>query len=132
MALQRGAMDFHLALVANSGLTEESFKSSQTNAKDSYLSLVSTMRPWTKVDQASRQSAMIDNAYDEYKAAFGEDMQDPEFQKRNVEALARWKAERDATLTPEDVEAVVSRKLVARDSRIEEMRRRLRNPSVRR
>jgi len=34
--LHRGVLDYHLALVANSGLTEDSFKTAQENARNAF------------------------------------------------------------------------------------------------
>lgn len=96
LKLQRSVFDFHLALVSNSGLTEESFKQSQKHAKDAFYNILGLLRPWEGTTPEARQKQEIDALKQAYHEAFGESLDNPEFIQREKEAVARWAAEREA------------------------------------
>jgi hypothetical protein len=79
---------FHLALVSNSGLTEDSFKSAQTNARDTFFDLIGSLRPWEGTNAAERKGKEIEDLRQAYIDAFG-DPNDPVFAKQLEEGVAR-------------------------------------------
>jgi len=74
-ALIEHLYSYHLALVSNSGLTENSFKSVQESAKENFEELLNASRPWSK------STGRFDNVREElvqgWKEVWGEDLDDP-------------------------------------------------------
>jgi hypothetical protein len=125
--LQTKVMDFHLALVSNSGLTEDSFKSSQANARETFYDIIAVTRPWEMGSKDQRQEKLLNDSYDAYKAAFGEDLRDPEFKERNKADVAQWKLDRELeeANSPDAIEAIVHRKITERNQKLAVMRKQL-------
>ena len=92
--LQDAIYRFHLSLVSNSGLTEESFAEAQKNAQNGFYDVVGLLRPWAGVSAAERQTQEVDTLKKAYEEAFGRSLDDPEFIKQEEEAVARWRADR--------------------------------------
>lgn len=101
LALLQGVYRFHLALVGNSGLTEESFKKSQERGRDAFNDILGLLRPWEGKTAKERQSREVEDLRQAYIAAFG-DYRDPEWQARQDAAIAAWVAGTDAELAKED------------------------------
>jgi hypothetical protein len=80
VALQ-AAYDFQLALVGNSGLTEESFKASQKTGKEIFQQIIDTQMPWAAADLKGQKDREVNSLIDAYKRMIG-DPDDPEFQKK--------------------------------------------------
>lgn len=80
VALQ-AAYAFQLALVGNSGLTEESFKNSQKTGKEIFQQIVDTQMPWAAVHTKGHKDREVNSLIDAYKQLIG-DPNDPEFQKK--------------------------------------------------
>jgi hypothetical protein len=75
--LMRELYSYHLALVSNSGLTDDSFKSTQKTAKGNFEDIINSMRPWlgTKEDRLDGEA---DQMKEDWKHFFGWDLDDPE------------------------------------------------------
>ncbi len=95
LKIQTSAFDFHRALVANSGLTEESFKSAQTNAKDTFYDIIASLRPWEGKSSAARKEKESTSLRQSWFEAFGVDPNDPAWQENNRRDIEKWKAERN-------------------------------------
>ena len=61
---------YHLALVSNSGLTDDSFKSIQASARENFEELINVLRPWaTKATFSNPKDELISG----WKQVWGED-----------------------------------------------------------
>lgn len=93
---------YHLALVSNSGLSEDSFKSTQDSARENFDDLVGTLRPWVGRTKTDRHQ----NEYEQFKANWqrlvGWDVSDPKLLKewqenaKSLAAKAELKRENEA------------------------------------
>ena len=105
--LLKPLFDYQLALVANSGLTEDSFKKAQESARDNFETIVGAMRPWEGRNKEERLSGDIDQYKKDWQEIFGWDLDDEEqlteyWEKRNkAEARLGLEAEQ-ATQEEED------------------------------
>lgn len=104
--IQKGILDFHLALVSNSGLDDDSFKSAQESAKTAVFDMMGLLRPWEGQSYQDRQKQEYQSLVDEYKREFG-DPSDPEFQAREAEALAAWQRQLAAQPGETDIERIM-------------------------
>lgn len=93
LALQRSVYDYHLALVGNSGLTEDSFKGAQEHARETFYDILASMRPWEGTTKEARREKEYDELREKWKAAWGVDPSDPVWQEENARALKAWKEE---------------------------------------
>jgi hypothetical protein len=117
--LRRGLYDYHLALVANSGLTPESFKQTQESARDDFEELIATIRPWEGHDKSSRLDGVVEEFRRDWKEFAGWDLEDKE-------ALAKWEAETKANYEKHDAEqAALAEEEETRDDRFEEAKKRV-------
>ena len=69
---------YHLALVSNSGLTEESFKSTQQSARDNFEEFVAKVRPWLGRSKEERSKQEGEQMKEDWKEVFGWDLDDKE------------------------------------------------------
>lgn len=69
---------YHLALVSNSGLTEESFKSTQQSARDNFEEFVAKVRPWLGRSREERGKTEGEQMKEDWKQVFGWDLDDKE------------------------------------------------------
>ena len=90
---------YHLALVSNSGLTDESFKSTQESARGNFKDISTQLRPWT--DEKAQSYAERDQMAADWEKFFGWDMDDPV-------ALKKWQDE-GAGLVEEAAETATRR-----------------------
>tara|TARA_B100001750_G_C15421785_1_gene553351 strand:+ start:449 stop:865 length:417 start_codon:yes stop_codon:yes gene_type:complete len=67
---------YHLALVSNSGLTQDSFKSTQKSARDNFEELTASMRPWAGRNAQERLGQEKEQLAADWKYYFGWDMTD--------------------------------------------------------
>ena len=74
--LLRDIFNFHLALVSNSGLTDESFAKEQSKARDAFYDITGAIRPWEGVSAEARKAKEIKDLRQQYIAVFG-DPSDP-------------------------------------------------------
>jgi len=98
------AFAYHLALVANSGLTEESFEKCQAAAKERYFDLLGTIRPWEGKSFVERKAAEFKDARQMYIDATGFDPLDPAFKAYEAQQIERLLAG-EFDIVDEDAEA---------------------------
>ncbi len=101
------AFQFNLALVANSGLTEESFKEQQENGKERYFDLLGTYRPWEGRSYVDRKSTEFKDARQAYIDNFGVDPLDPRFKEWEAQTIAGFGSE----VMTESADELVTRRL---------------------
>jgi len=92
--LHRGVLDYHLALVANSGLTEDSFKTAQENARNAFYDILGSLRPWEGASAADRKRREIEDLRQAYIKEFG-DPSTPEFKAARAEELRKFHEHRN-------------------------------------
>lgn len=73
----RELYSYHLALVSNSGLTDDSFKSTQKTAKGNFEDIINSMRPWSGTKE-DRLDGEVDQMKEDWKRFFDWDLDDPE------------------------------------------------------
>ncbi len=103
LVLQQGVMAFHLALVSNSGLTEESFGKSQDNARNSFYDVVGLLRPWEGSSAAERKAREYSDLRQAYVDAFG-DPSDPQWQAEQAAAIEAWREQSKKAVVKEEDE----------------------------
>lgn len=111
--------DYHLALVANSGLSEDSFKSTQESARDNFEDIVAAKRPWIGNTKEDRLNNEISNYKQDWQEIFGWDLDDPKAMKVWREASkrnAKGEYDRQQSIAQEAIDKV---------TRIEEARERV-------
>ena len=102
MQLQRGILDFHLALVGASGLSDDGFRSAQERAREAIFDMMGLVRPWEGMGYAERKKREHEGLLNDYIREFG-DPRDPVFKQKEAEALAAWK-EQIASRQPEETD----------------------------
>ena len=97
---------YHLALVSNSGLTEDSFKSVQGSAKENFGELMNVSRPWAKSTEQFQD--VREELVQGWKEVWGEDINDPEVLatwKKDMEGLANFVENRMSQESEQDTDA---------------------------
>lgn len=122
MRTQDAMLRFHLALVGNSGLTEESFKTAQSNAKDTLYDYLNLLKPWEILSSSAQKQAEVSRLKQAYIRAYG-DPSDPQWQAEQEEALREWKEARIARLAASE-DNVMTRLAERRQAHLQEMRER--------
>lgn len=124
--LRKSLYDYHLALVANSGLTDDSFKQMQTSAREDFEELISSVRPWESSSKDSRNDGIVEEFRRDWKEFAGWDLDDKE-------ALAKWEEDykkgMDEQQARHDTEA---REEQEKDNKLEAHRKRTRDRKQRR
>ena len=113
----------HLALVGNSGLTEESFESSQKEASSAVRRIAGGLKPWHDFSEAAALHDKTDKIREDYKAAFGYYPDDPEWlesTRKNLEEARARRAEQAANPV-EDDHARVRRLRAEQQKRLEKL-----------
>lgn len=106
---------FQCALIANGGLTEESFTQSQRHTKETCNELINAIQPWAAKSAGSVRQKHIQELIALYKEVVG-DPDDPVFKaKMEAEAAAMLAEARRAV--PESDEDRIERLSLERDSR---------------
>lgn len=82
----KSAYAYQCALVANSGLTEQSFKDSQRTAKELFTEIVDAFSPWAAKNAGAMKDQEINSMIDAYKRLIG-DPNDPVFQEKLRQTL---------------------------------------------
>lgn len=84
---------YHLALVSNAGLSEESFKKVQEDARETYEDLSNEIRPWlgkTAEERAEEKTGQDkDQMKEQWQEFFGWDLDDPVAFKEWQEDMAK-------------------------------------------
>ena len=112
------AYRFHLALIGNGSLKEDSFKSAQSNAQNLFFDLMGTIRPWEGSSAEERKNQEIEALRARYIERFG-DPDDPEFQAEMQRQLEIWQASDDALRNTEDDMERIDRLRSLRDARLQ-------------
>ena len=81
LKLREAVYQYHLALVANSALDDESFKKVQGAAKDTFDDILEAYRPWDDEARSDRYKHGVSGAMEAYKRLIG-DPDDPEYQRK--------------------------------------------------
>ena len=106
-------------MVANSGLTEDSFKQIQESARGDFENLISAVRPWEGRNKERRLDSAIEEFRRDWKEFAGWDLDDKE-------ALAKWEKETEANYAKHDAEQErIAEEEATRESRLEEGRQRV-------
>ena len=114
---------YHLALVSNSGLTQDSFKSTQKSAKDNFEEISVSMRPWTGRSAEEKLSQEKEQIEADWKYYFGWDMNDPDEVDKYVkkrEEIAKEHVEAEAQRVSENFEGET--KMIATKERVRQRR----------
>lgn len=121
--LLRDLYTYHLALVANSGLSDDSFKSVQESARDNLDRIISIRRPWDAKDKTDRISDEVTQFKEDFKGFFDIDLDDEDQKKEYYEEL---KGALDDQKEYEEVSGEDAQKLKINEAakRVEERRRR--------
>lgn len=123
--LLRDLYTYHLALVANSGLSEDSFKSVQESARTNLDQLIAVRRPWEEVEKTDRVSSEVSQFKEDFKRLFDIDLNDEEqkekYYKELEQAIVGQKEHEHEEASSEGVQA---RKIEEAAKRVEERRRR--------
>lgn len=102
--------NYDLSLVANSGLTEESFKKVQGTAQKAFKKILAVYRPWEESEAGHVDESQSDRDMQAFQAMVG-DPTDPEFIRQAELALKaeedeakeeKRKQDEDASLTTEE------------------------------
>jgi hypothetical protein len=103
--LLKPLFDYQLALVANSGLTEDSFKKAQESARDNFENIVGALRPWEGRTKEERLSSDIDQYKKDWQELFGWDLdneeQAAEYWKKRTKAEAQFEQESEQAIQEE-------------------------------
>jgi hypothetical protein len=91
----------HLALVANSGLTEESFDKEKQIVQELYYDVIGQLRPWEGVSWKERKKAEVKSLRQQYIDNFGVDPADPAFKEWEAKQIAAMLAGDDDEETDE-------------------------------
>jgi hypothetical protein len=114
---------YHLALVSNSGLTEDSFKSTQKSARNNFEELMSAARPWTGRSVEERLDQESDQIKEDWKYFFGWDMDNPGEVSAYIkerEEMAKKHAEEEARKVSEEFEGET--RMIATQERVRKRR----------
>ena len=106
LKMQESLLAFHLALVSNSGLNDDSFKTVQEKAKEDLFDMMGLFRPWEGMTAAERKAKEYESLLDEYKQEFG-DPSTPEFKAKEAAALAEWNRQLATQPSESDLERIV-------------------------
>ena len=122
--LLRDSYTYHLALVANSGLAEDSFKSVQESARETLDKLIELRRPWEAGDRANKLLDEVAQFKEDFKHFAGVDLDDEEqaekYFKHTDDVRANWKREAEERENAPNQEEL----MMAASKRVEERRRR--------
>ncbi len=121
---------YHLALVGNSGLSEESFRDVQDRARDAFNDLMQLYRPWSGKVKASQEirEEEAQALREAYKEAYGFDVNDTAEEQRRLDLwLAELKEQKTNELedTARIIEAVAEHEQRQQDERARQRRQRL-------
>lgn len=112
LEIVKASMAFHLALVSNPQLTDESWKGAKTAALELFNDVINISHPWAARSTADRKKDEYDSLFGTYKKVIG-DLDDPKFKKVIEEETARLR--RKSAAPAETAEQVLARRLMDRD-----------------
>jgi len=130
--IQRSIFDFHRALMGNSGLTEDSFKSAQDHARDSFYDIIGSLRPWEGGSAQERKAKEVEDLRSAWFEAFGVDPNDKEWEAKQEARIAEFnrKVEEDRANAPESDMERVLRRMAEKAEEAKVLRRRLRRRRI--
>jgi|TARA_R110000824_G_scaffold82768_4_gene207416 hypothetical protein len=121
--LKNKLYDYHLALVANSGLTEDSFKSVQESARNTFEEIIGTIRPWEGRSADQRAQTDRDQFRDTFLELGGPDIDDEKAMEEYWKERNKVQAEGEEIRLGEAAEkAAAPARLVAGRKRVEARR----------
>lgn len=91
--VRQAILSYHCALVGNSGITEESFKTAQQNAKDSVYDILGSIRPWDGHDSKERRAKEMADMEMAWYNAFGVDPDDPDWEAKVEQEMKEFTEE---------------------------------------
>lgn len=109
LILHQAAFHHQLALVANSGLTNDSFTAVQERAQELFWDIVGKVKPWEGANYTERKKREFTDARQKYIDNFGVDPMDPQFQAWEAEQIRRLNAGEFDTKREDPVETVTRR-----------------------
>lgn len=107
------AYKYHLALMSNSALTDDSFNRAKKIALDTFVEIFNLSHPWEATSTKKMRQEQILKLRDAYKRLFGGDPSDPEFKKRLEADVARDQAKRAAAVRESQPEEELRRRVIA-------------------
>ena len=117
----KSAFKFHLALVANPQLTDESWKASKKTAIELFNDVINVIHPWAAKSTTERKQEEFDKLHSLYKTMIG-DLADPEFKAAVDAEEARLRSE--VVKPAESVEARIIRLSTEQWRRQKELKKR--------
>ena len=118
---------YHLALVANSGISDDSFKSVQESARKNLDQIIAAKRPWEEHTRADRLTSEVEEYKEDMRRFFGIDLDDEEQKKAHMASWEEMTEEgREAGIKAANAEGDLERKIKEATERVEERRRRAR------
>lgn len=100
------AYRFHLALMSNSALTDDSFNRSKKGALETFTEIFNLAHPWETTSTRKLRQEQVSRLIDAYEKIFGGSMKDPAFRARveaDVEESRRRNREERLKGIPSDV-----------------------------
>lgn len=122
LEIVKASYGFHLALVANSQLTEDSWKSAKTSALEMFNEIVNVVHPWGSRTTEQRRAEEADGLRSLYKKVIQGNRTDEEW--AGVIAAEVAAMTRSAATVPETDEKRIERLAAERITRQREDRRR--------
>jgi TRAP-type C4-dicarboxylate transport system substrate-binding protein len=118
---------YHLALVANSGISEDSFKSVQESARKNLDQIIAVKRPWEEHNKEEQLTSEVEQYKEDMRRFFDIDLDDEEQKKAHMESWDKLSEEgHEAGVKAENAEGDLERKIQEATKRVEERRRRAR------
>lgn len=108
LEILRSAMGFHLALVSNGNLSDESWDKAKTAAAEAFNDIVNTVHPWGARSTEQRRDDEMTALSKLYKERIG-DLTDPAFEAVIMAEAARMTAQMEETEARESDEDRIDR-----------------------
>ncbi len=106
------AYKYHLALMSNSDLTDDSFNRAKKSALDTFVEIFNLVHPWEVTSTKKMRQEQIVKLRDAYKRLFGGDPSDPEFRQRLEADVARDRAKRESTARESQPEEELRKRII--------------------
>jgi|TARA_R110002051_G_scaffold69032_1_gene124260 phosphotransacetylase len=121
--LLRDLYSYHLALVANSGISEDSFKSVQDSARQNLDQIIAASRPWEQHEKEDKITTDIAEFREDMRRIFDIDLDNEEEYAAYMEESEQFDAQ-NAELAEEEDEETVGAMIAKREEAVKERRRR--------
>lgn len=116
LMIVKAAMSFHLALVSNPQLTDESWNKSKTACLDLINDIVNIAHPWAAKSTEQRKMEEYDTLSRMYKERIG-DLDDPVFYAALMEEVHRMRNDNEVEVEESDearIDRLYSERILAR------------------